>query len=71
MDKEKKPKKWMKWIMKLIIVLLISMGFVGGCSHVNKRFGLKDDHALEELIEARLREEFGIHIDLTPHTLED
>ncbi|NIT58492.1 MAG: hypothetical protein GWN00_20360 [Aliifodinibius sp.] len=42
----------------------------GGCSWVNRKVGLEDDHALEEAIEYKIKKETGLDIDLTPESEE-
>ena len=62
--------EWGRFFMRLFIVVLIIAACMGGCSYLNKTLGLNDDHAVEEAIEEKIREETGVNIDLTPRTPE-
>ncbi len=68
--KEKEKINWMKWIMRIGIALLVACGIVGGCTYINKKIGMKDDHAIEEIIEGFILENTELDIDLTPITPE-
>jgi len=69
--KEKKEKpKWFRWVMKGVICLVVLSGLIGGCSYINQRIGLKDDHILEEAAENYIRNETGLDIDLSHKTPE-
>lgn len=68
-DKKERP-KWMKWIMRLAIAMLIAGGLVGGCSYINKKLGLEDDHFLEEMAEHHIEQETGFEIDLSHESPE-
>ena len=41
------------------------------CSSLNEEVGLKDDNLLEETVEAVIKEETGLEVDLTPSTPEN
>ena len=56
--------------MKLMICLALMAGVVGGCSLLNKKIGLADDHVIEELIESHIQENTGLNLDLTPDSEE-
>lgn len=47
------------------------VGFLAaGCEPVNAYFGLQDDNFAEEAIEAGIRYETGLDLDLTPSSPE-
>ena len=43
---------------------------VAACSQINQKLGLPDDNLGEELIEAAIKIETGLDIDLTPDSPE-
>ena len=43
---------------------------VGGCSYINRYFGLENNNAIEEVIEMIIKENFDLEIDLTPESPE-
>lgn len=51
----------------LVFASLISLY---SCSQINGYLGLKDDNVYEEIIEAAIKIETGIDIDLTPESKE-
>ncbi len=59
-----------KLIMKIILVLIVSVSIIGGCSYVNKKLGLKDDNPIEEAIEEMVENRIGLDIDFTPDSKE-
>ena len=61
---------WKRFFMKIIIVSLIIAACVGGCSYFNRTVGLPDDHAAEEALEEKIKQETGVDLDLTPLTPE-
>jgi flagellar basal body-associated protein FliL len=70
MSEKKKDKDWTKWIMRIVILLMISCGLVGGCSMLNKKFGFSDDHPIEEMAEGLIKEQLDLDVDLSPGTPE-
>lgn len=54
-----------KWVAVIATVLTLS-----GCEPVNRYLGLSDDNIGEELIEAAVKIETGLDIDLTPSSPE-
>lgn len=62
--------KYRRWIMKLCIALVLIGGFVGGCSYVNEKLGLRDDNIIEEAIENKIEDTTGLNIDLSPDSVE-
>lgn len=50
-------------IMKGIAVLLVIGSLFGGCSYLNYRLGLKDDHPIEEFIEDTVEFHLGLEKD--------
>lgn len=61
---------WKEVFMKVIFVFCIGALFFGGCTYVNKKIGMEDDWAGEELLEDEIESRTGISIDLTPATKE-
>jgi len=59
-----------KWVMRIAIAMLVAGSLVGGCSYINKKLGLEDDHFLEELVEDKIEIETGLRIDLSPESVE-
>ena len=59
---------WRKWMTRLIMVVVLCALAFGGCSYLNKKFGLEDDNPIEEAIEDVIEHKTGIEIDLTPET---
>ena len=59
-----------KWVMRIAIAMLVAGSLVGGCSYINKKLGLEDDHFLEELVEDKIEIETGLRIDLSPDSME-
>jgi len=57
-------------IMKFAITIVIIGSVVGGCSYINKKFNLKDDHIGEEFLEEIISDKIGLKIDLTPRSAE-
>jgi len=43
---------------------------IGGCSFINRYFGLENDNAIEEVIELIIKEKISLDIDLTPESQE-
>lgn len=58
-------------IMKAVFALLAISLFLGGCTYLNKKMGLEDDHELEEAFENKIKDELGLEIDLSPSSKED
>jgi len=56
--------------MKLVIILALVGGFVGGCSYLNRELGLRDDNIIEEAIENKVEDVTGLNIDLSPESEE-
>jgi len=61
---------WVKWVMRGLICLIICAGILGGCSYINRKLGVKDDHILEEMAERFIESETGLDIDLSHETPE-
>lgn len=58
-------------IRSIAVVLMgITIVTVAACSQINKKLGLPDDNLGEELIEAAIKIETGLDIDLTPDSVE-
>ena len=49
----------------LMIVGFCAMVF-GGCSYLNKKFGLENDNPIEQSIEGIIKQKTGLGVDLTP-----
>lgn len=56
--------------MKSFVVYIVIALLVAAVMCVNYRFGLKDDHVAEELLEDTIEDYTGFSIDLTPFTSE-
>ena len=59
-----------RWAMRLVIACIVIGSTVGGCSYINKKMGLEDDHFLEELAEHHIEKETGLDIDLSHESPE-
>jgi len=59
-----------KILMKLVVLLALMGGFVGGCSYLNQKLGMADDNIIEEAIENKIEDTTGLNIDLSPETPE-
>ena len=57
--------------MRLILVAILAAGMFNGCSYLNRKVGMADDHAAEEFLEKVIEEHTGVDVDLTPSTQED
>lgn len=56
--------------MRNIPVIVSILVLAAGCCTMNKFLGLKDDNAVEEIVENVIQQETGLDIDLTPNTPE-
>lgn len=56
--------------MRLLLVLVLSAGFFGGCSYLNQKFGMHDDNIIEEAVENKIEDATGLTIDLSPESPE-
>lgn len=63
-------KKYRKWIMRGLLILVGIMVACGSCSYLNKKFGLRDDNPFEEAIEEVVKDKTGLDVDLTPDSKE-
>ncbi len=54
-----------------LITAVILAAFLGACSWLNTKMGLKQDNLVEESIEAVIEHHTGLDIDLTPGSAED
>lgn len=59
-----------KFFMRLLLVLVLSAGFMGGCSYLNNKLGMADDNLIEEAIENKIEDATGLNIDLSPESAE-
>jgi regulatory protein YycI of two-component signal transduction system YycFG len=55
------------FMFKCTLAVLLILSIFGGCSYINKRLGLKDDHIVEEAVEDLIEDHVGVEIDLTPN----
>lgn len=62
----KEAKTWKEKAMKIILVLFVVALCGYGCSYINSKLSLDDDHPLEQAIEQVIKNETGLEIDLTP-----
>ena len=69
-DKDTEIPMWMTLMIIVILILMILSGISGGCSHLNKKLGLKDDNLFEEIMEERIKNQTGLDMDLTPESSE-
>ena len=51
---------------RLIMIIAFCALMFGGCSYFNQKFGLEDDHPLEEAVEDIIEHKTGIEVDFTP-----
>jgi ABC-type glycerol-3-phosphate transport system substrate-binding protein len=70
MSKNKPKLTLRKIIMRMIVAMIVFGSVIGGCSQINKKFGVRDNHFLEELAEDFFEKETGIEVDLTPDSPE-
>jgi len=67
---ENKQPKWVKWVMRGLITIIVSAGLLGGCSYINRKLGVSDDNVLEEMAERFIQSETGLDIDLSHESPE-
>ena len=53
-----------------VLVIIISIVALGGCSYLNKKFGLENDNNIEEFVEKVVENQIGLDIDFTPSSIE-
>lgn len=58
-------------LAKIIICAAMIGSFCGGCTYINHKLGLEDDHFVEESLEAVIEHHTGQDIDLSPSSQED
>ena len=58
------------YVMKAIVALILVGAIFGGCSMINAKLGIKDDHPLEEMVEHAIQQYTGITLDLSPDSPE-
>lgn len=63
--------KNMKWIVRGLWAIILGTAFLGGCSAINKKLQIPNNHFLEELAEDFVEGKIGISVDFTPDTPED
>jgi len=56
--------------MKIALIFVIVGCTMGGCSYLNRKVGVGDDHLLEELLEHYIEQQTGLDIDLSHETPE-
>lgn len=59
-----------KFFMKLLLLLVLAAGFMGGCSYLNQKLGMRDDNIIEEAVENKIQDVTGLNIDLSPESPE-
>lgn len=59
--------EWIKIIAKVMAYLFVLNILISGCSHLNARFGVKNDNVIESSIEDVIESHTGLSIDLTPN----
>lgn len=57
-------------MIKLLVILATISSFFGGCSYINRKFHLKDDNVIEEVVEDIIEKKTGLDFDLTPGSAE-
>lgn len=64
---------WVQWMQnnesKVMIAVLVLI-LVAGCTALNRKANLKDDNFFEETIEELIEAKTGLDIDLTPSSPE-
>ena len=53
-------------VVKLVILMIVVMGMIGGCTYFNQKIGKANDWEGEEFLEEVLERKTGFKIDLTP-----
>lgn len=56
--------------MKSLLMMSLMILSLSSCSTINSYLGLSDDNYAEEAIEAIIKHEVGIDLDLTPSSKE-
>jgi hypothetical protein len=59
MSEQETPINWKKIMLRVFIGLIVLAAISGGCSYVNKKMGLDDDHQIEEIIEQHIENQTG------------
>jgi len=59
-----------KPIMFTFSVLIVVLGYLGGCASLNHKLKLNDDNIIEEIVEQIIESKLGVDIDLTPNSPE-
>jgi len=67
---EQKSINWKRWVVRGLISIVLCASLLGGCSYLNRKLGVKDDHFVEEMAERFIESETGLDIDLTPESPE-
>ena len=62
--------KYVRWFMRGVVLLVVIASLVGGCSYINRKIGIADDHPLEQAIELYIESETGLSLDLSPSSFE-
>ncbi len=63
-------KKHRSLIMKVIAAIAVAAALLGGCTALNKKFGMADDNIIEEAIENKIEDVTGLDLDLSPESKE-
>ena len=56
---------------KTIVNTFLLILCLSGCSYINEKLNLKDDHFIEEALEEKIEDETGFDFDLTPRSPEN
>lgn len=59
-----------KPIIFTFAVLIVVLGYLGGCASLNHKLKLNDDNIIEEIVEQIIESKLGVDIDLTPNSPE-
>lgn len=67
---EEQKTDWWKMAKRGLIAMVILACATGGCTWINQKLKLEDDHIGEELVERIIENEVGVDIDLSPSSPE-
>jgi len=65
-------KKKMYLILSLVglVVVVLLIQTLTGCSKIYKVFGISDDNPVEEFVEKQIEINTGLDVDFTPYSIE-
>jgi len=62
---QKEAQRLGRIIIKIVVILFVSGFLVEGCSYLNNKVGIEDDHIMEEMFEHHIHKHTGLDIDLS------